>query len=154
MKASSRGLALGVSAGVLLFVALLITLASIRVIAPTQVNLITKRFSPREPSEGNPIALAGEPDYQADLLMPGLQWNLRFLYRVETFPWMQVPDGEIGVVIAQVGRAFQIGAKSAAYKRELGIFTDLRGLIADGVRLGSRAARPGAHRAAAAHPGT
>src|SRR5262249_53722756 len=44
-------------------------------------------------------------------------------------PWVQVPAGQIGVVIAQVGQPLPIGAKSAVYKPEFGNFADLRTFI-------------------------
>ena len=47
---------------------------SFRVIGPTEVGLLTKRFSGKKLSENNPIAFNDEAGYQADLLMPGLRW--------------------------------------------------------------------------------
>ncbi len=129
-------LSLGLTIGALLLVALVLVLTSIRVIGPTQVGLVTKRFSARKLSNDDPVAFDGEAGYQADLLMPGLRWKLVLLYRVEKFPWVQVPAGEIGVVIAQVGRALPIGAKSAAYRKEFGNFTDLRDFVAGGGQKG------------------
>ena len=58
------------------------------------------------------------------------------IYKVTKFPWVQVPAGEIGVVIAQVGQPLPIGAKSAVYKPEFGNFTDLRGFIDNGGQKG------------------
>ena len=46
----------------------------------------------------------------ADLLMPGLRFKFWPLFGVQKHPWVQVPAGEIGVVIAQVGRPLPIGA--------------------------------------------
>jgi len=61
--------------------------------------------------------------------MPGLRWRLWPVYSVERRPWVQVPAGEIGMVIAQVGQPLPIGAKSAGYKKEVGNFTNLRTFI-------------------------
>ena len=60
--------------------------------------------------------------------MPGWRFKFWLIYAVEKHPWVQVPAGEIGVVVAQVGRPLPIGAKSAVYKPEFGNFTDLRGV--------------------------
>jgi len=111
-------------------------LPSLRIIGPTEVGLVTKRFGLKRLSEDNPIAFNGEAGYQADLLMPGWRWKFWVLYKVEKFPWVQVPAGEIGVVIAQVGEPLPIGAKSAKYKPEFGNFTDLRKFIEDGGQKG------------------
>src|SRR4030042_5880131 len=104
---------------------MLLILPSLKRIGPTQVGLVVKRFSLKKLSEDNPIAFKGEAGYQAVLLMPGLRFKFWIIYRVEKFPWVQVPAGEIGVVIAQVGEPLPIGAKSAVYKKEFGNYSDL-----------------------------
>jgi len=111
-------------------------LPSTRAIGPTQVGLVTKRFSFRKLSKDSPIAFDGEPGYQADLLMPGLRFKSWVLYKVEKHSWVQVPAGEIGVVIAQVGTPLPIGAKSAVYKAAFANFSDLRRFIAEGGQKG------------------
>src|SRR5208282_967999 len=75
------------------------------------VGLVLKRFSARKLSGDNIIAFQGEAGYQADLLLPGMRWKPWLLYEVQKFPWVQIPAGEIGVVIAQVGSSLPIGAK-------------------------------------------
>lgn len=107
-----------------------------RRIGPTEVGLVTKRFSRNRLSSDNVIAFHGEAGYQADLLMPGLRWKAWPLYGVEKFPWIQVPAGEIGVVIAQVGQPLPIGAKSAVYKPEFATFSDVHRFIDDGGQKG------------------
>ena len=92
---------------------------SVRVVGPTEVGLVMKRFGFRKLKDDNPIAFHGEAGYQADLLMAGRRWKPWLLYEVHMYPWVQVPAGEIGVVIAQVGSPLPIGAKSAVYKKVL-----------------------------------
>jgi regulator of protease activity HflC (stomatin/prohibitin superfamily) len=103
---------------------------SVRIVGPAEVGLVMKRFGSKLPSD-NPIAFHGEAGYQADLLMPGVRFKWWFLYKVEKFPWVQVPANEIGVLIAQVGKTLPAGAKSARYKKEFGNFTDLYGFISN-----------------------
>ena len=121
--------AVGTVTVVVVAVAILV-LPSIRVIGPNQVGLVMKRFSWRKLKGDNPIALNDEAGYQADLLMPGWHFRLWVVYSVTNYPWAQVPAGEIGVVIAQVGGPPPIGAKSGFYRRQFGNFTDLRAFIA------------------------
>ncbi|HVO59016.1 MAG TPA: SPFH domain-containing protein [Dongiaceae bacterium] len=109
---------------------------SLHKIGPTEVGLVTKRFSFKKLAKDNPVAFNGEAGYQADLLMPGLRWKPFFLYAVDKYPWVQVPAGEIGVVIAQVGNPLPIGAKSGVYKKEFGNFSDLRSFIELGGQKG------------------
>jgi len=110
--------------------------ASLHKIGPTEVGLVTKRFSFKKLAKDNPVAFNGEAGYQADLLMPGLRWKAFMVYSVEKYPWVQVPAGEIGVVIAQVGNPLPIGAKSAVYKKEFANFSDLRGFVQLGGQKG------------------
>lgn len=110
--------------------------ASIRRIGPTEVGLVTKRTSSSRLRGDDVVALHGEAGYQSELLMPGLRWRAWPLYRVDKFPWVQVPAGEIGVVVAQVGSNLPIGAKSAVYQREFGAFSDLRAFLERGGQKG------------------
>jgi hypothetical protein len=68
--------------------------------------------------------------------MPGWRWRFWIVYSVRKFPWVQVPAGEIGVVIAQVGQPLPIGAKSAIFKKEFGNFTDLKVFMQSGGQKG------------------
>src|SRR6202162_6606280 len=111
-------------------------LHSIRRIGPTEVGLVTKRFSWKKLTEDNPVGFDGEAGYQAELLMPGLRWKPWLVYSVDKYPWVQVPAGQIGVVIAQVGQPLPIGAKSAVYKPEFGNFTDLQVFVQKGGQKG------------------
>jgi len=121
-------------------VALLVALAfvafkSFIYVGPTEVGLPTKRFGAKL-DPGNVIAFKGEAGYQADLLMPGWRFRLWPVYGVEKYPWVQVPAGEIGVVIAQVGDPLPIGAKSAVYHEAHGDFHDVREFLANGGQKG------------------
>src|SRR5262249_46654163 len=109
---------------------------SFRRIGPTEVGLMTKRYSAKKLTKDNPIAFDGEAGYQADLLMPGVRWKWWWNYRVDKYPWVQVPAGQIGVVISQVGAALPIGAKSAVYRKEFGNFSDLRSFMQTGGQKG------------------
>jgi hypothetical protein len=111
-------------------------IASLHRIGPTEVGLVTKRFAFAKLTKDNPVAFDGEAGYQADLLMPGLRWKAFLIYTVDKYPWVQVPAGEIGVVIAQVGEPLPIGAKSAVFKKEFANFSDLRNFIQLGGQKG------------------
>jgi regulator of protease activity HflC (stomatin/prohibitin superfamily) len=109
---------------------------SFHTVGATEVGLVGKRFAFRKLDQDNPIAFRGEAGYQATLLMPGLRFKLWPLYGVKKFPWVQVPAGEIGVVIAQVGDPLPIGAKSAVYKPELANFSNLHSFVDQGGQKG------------------
>ena len=114
---------------------LLMLFNSIKLIGPTEVGLVTKRLGRKLPDD-NPIALLGEAGYQADLLMPGLRFKFWPIFSIRKFPWVQIPAGEIGVVVSQTGHSLPIGAKSAKYKPEFGNFTNTRAFIDQGGEKG------------------
>jgi regulator of protease activity HflC (stomatin/prohibitin superfamily) len=113
-----------------------IVLGSIHVIGPTEVGLVTKRFSWRRLRSEDPIAFAGEAGYQADLLRPGVRFKLWLVNKVDKFPWVQVPAGEIGVVVAQIGDPLPVGAKSAESKGDIRTVSDVRRFLELGGRKG------------------
>ena len=94
------GLIVGV---VIVALIVMVALKSFHSIGALQVGLVAKRFGFRKLGEDNPVAFRGEAGYQAKLLMPGLRFKLWPMFGVRKYPWVQVPAGEIGVVIAQVG---------------------------------------------------
>src|SRR2546421_10760371 len=100
-----------VAGAVVLFLAIVVLLKSIPFIGAAQVGLVNKKLGFKKLTEDDPVALHGEAGYQAALLMPGLRVKLWPVFSVEKFPWVQVAAGQIGVVIAQVGRPLPIGAK-------------------------------------------
>src|ERR1700740_3112384 len=109
---------------------------SLHRIGPTEVGLVTKRFGWKKLAKDSPVAFDGEAVYQADLLMAGLRWKTWLFFSIDKYPWVQVPAGEIGVVIAQCGEPLPIGAKSAAYKKEFANFSDLRTFVEKGGQKG------------------
>lgn len=135
MVAFSLQLLLYVSLLVVLLAALVIAAKSVHRIGPNEVGLVIRRWGRTNRSEG-PIALNGEAGYQADLLMPGIAFRAWPLNRVEKHPWVQVPTGEIGLVVSQVGAALPTGWKSGVYKPEFGQFTNVRGFITHGGQQG------------------
>ena len=74
------------------FVLLVFVLPSIRIIGPTEMGLVTKRFSFRKLPDDNPIAFHGEAGYQADLLMPG--WHLKLWLDLRS--WRSIPGCRSG----------------------------------------------------------
>ena len=121
---------------VVVLILLVVGYQSVNQIGPTQVGLVTKRFGLKKLKDDSPIAFHGEAGYQAVLLMPGLRFKFWPLYGVRKFPWVQVPAGQIAVVIAQVGQPLPIGAKSGVYKPEFANFSNLRTFVDGGGQKG------------------
>jgi regulator of protease activity HflC (stomatin/prohibitin superfamily) len=123
-------------ATVVFVVALFVVARSVIVIGPAQVGLVVRRFSRRHNTTDTPIVFEGEAGYQSELLMPGVRFKLWPTFTVSKYPWVQVPAGEIGVVISQIGQRLPTGAKSAVYRPEFGNFTDLRAFLGHGGQKG------------------
>src|SRR4051812_14158413 len=130
------GTAAAVILGVLVVLVVVLIFKSVHLIGPTEVGLVNKRFAFRKLPEDNPVAFNHEAGFQAELLMPGLRIKLWPIFAVQKHPWVQVPAGEIGVVIAQVGAELPIGAKSGVYQTVFGNFSDLRQFIELGGQKG------------------
>ena len=118
------------------FLVVIVLVNSITIVGPTEIGLVVKRVSLKKLKDANPIAFAGEAGYQADLLMPGLRFKFWPVFGVRKHPWVQIPAGEIGVVVAQVGEPLPIGAKSGIYKSEFGNFADVRAFLEGGGEKG------------------
>lgn len=125
-----------IALGVVVFIAVITALNSFKTIGPTEVGLVTKKFGFKKLKDDNPIAFRGEAGYQAELLMPGLRFKLWPVYSIKKYPWVQVPAGEIAVVVAQVGKPLPVGAKSARYDASFGNFSNVRTFIEGGGEKG------------------
>jgi len=126
-------LILGIVVVVLL---VLIAFKSTHSVGALEVGLVSKRFGFKKLSDDNAIAFHGEAGYQAQLLMPGLRFKLWPMFGVKKYPLVQVPAGEIGVVIAQVGAPLPIGAKSAVYHPDFGNFSSVTTFVERGGQKG------------------
>ncbi len=130
----SLGITLILGIGIVLILVLLF-MQSFRFIGATEVGLVNKRFGRRLGGD-QPLAFHGEAGYQAGLLMPGVRFKLWPIYTVSKHPWVQVPAGEIGVIVAQVGGPLPIGAKTAEYHSAFADFTNLEKFLVEGGQKG------------------
>jgi uncharacterized membrane protein YqiK len=81
------------------------TVLGLVIIGERQVGIVVKKFSKRSLQPGHLIALNGEAGYQADTLAPG--WHFFYWiwqYSVEKAPVIEIPQGEIGLLVAADGR--------------------------------------------------
>jgi regulator of protease activity HflC (stomatin/prohibitin superfamily) len=134
VQALQNGL-MDVATAVLVILLVFVVLRSFWTIGPTEVGLVRKRFGGSLKGD-SPIAFTGEAGYQAALLMPGLRFKLWPVYTVTRHPMVQIPAGQIGVVISQVGGPLPIGAKSGAYKPAFGNFEALNAFVDAGGQKG------------------
>ena len=95
---------LGVLAGLLVLLLLAKSLLGIVVIGELEVGVVAKKFARTSLGPGRLIALEGEAGLQADTLAPGWHFFLwPWQYAVTKEPVTVVPQGEIGLVVANAG---------------------------------------------------
>ncbi len=69
-----------------------------------QVGVVVKKFSAKSLPPGQLVALNGEAGYQAETLGPGIHFGYWFfMYEVFKAPLVEVPAGEIALVLANDG---------------------------------------------------
>ncbi|NDJ52828.1 MAG: flotillin family protein [Chloroflexi bacterium] len=69
-----------------------------------QVGIVVKRFGSKKLPPNRLVALDGESGYQADTLAPGLYFGYwRWQYTIHKVPVTVIPQGEIGLVLANDG---------------------------------------------------
>lgn len=78
------------------------------IVPEDKLGLVTKKFvlfgSNRELPDGRIIATKGEAGFQARTLAPGLYWGMwPWQYGVEFSPFTIIPEGKIGLVLANDG---------------------------------------------------
>src|SRR5688572_12399748 len=85
--------------------ALLVTLLGLVVIGANEAGLVIRRYGPSLPP-GRLVATRGEAGFQAQMLTPG--WHFGWwpwAFKVVKVPLVDVPSGEIALVIAKDGAA-------------------------------------------------
>jgi uncharacterized membrane protein YqiK len=100
----------GVFVGLLTLSLAVRPLVGLVVIREREVGIVVKKFARRGLPPGRLVALGGEAGYQADTLAPG--WHLGYwpwMYRVTRGPVVVVPQGEIGLVVANDGHSIPPG---------------------------------------------
>jgi uncharacterized membrane protein YqiK len=98
--------AIGSTVLILVFLPKIGWIMGLIVIGEREVGIITKKFSKKNLPPGQMIALNGEAGLQADTLPPG--WHFGFFpwqYSVRKEPVVVIPQDEIGLIVANDGRA-------------------------------------------------
>src|SRR4029079_76927 len=144
-------------AGVLILISLLLYRVILRiffgvVIVPEdRIGLVTKKYvlvGKQELPEGRIIATAGEAGFQAKTLAPGVYfWKWIWQYTVDFEPFMVIPTGKIGLVLAKDGAELEIGS-ILGRKVNCDSFQDAEAFLKNGGRKGRQTAiiTPGSYR--------
>lgn len=84
------------------------------IVPEDKIGLVTKKFvligANKELPDGRILATKGEAGIQADTLAPGLYWGMwPWQYSVTMDPFTIVPEGKIGIVVANDGHPLPTG---------------------------------------------
>ncbi len=84
------------------------------IVPENRIGLVTKKFvlfgANRELPDGRIIATKGEAGFQAKTLAPGLYWGMwPWQYGVQMQPFTVIPEGKIGLILANDGAEIPTG---------------------------------------------
>src|SRR5215510_12754732 len=145
-------LIIGIPLFVLLFYKFILRFFFGLVIVPEdRIGLVTKKFvlfGKQELPEGHIIATKGEAGFQAQTLAPGVYfWKWIWQYSITFQPFIVIPTGKIGLVLAKDGLELETG-RILARKIECDSFQDAEAFLTNGGRKGRQTGiiAPGSYR--------
>jgi len=114
------------------------------IVPEDRLGLVTKKFvlfgANKELPDGRIIATKGEAGFQAKTLAPGLYWAMwPWQYGVDMQPFTVIPEGKIGLVLANDGAEIPTGA-ILARKVESDNFQDAEKFLENGGQKGRQTA--------------
>jgi uncharacterized membrane protein YqiK len=146
------GLIIGIPLFVLIFYKFILRVFFGLVIVPEdRIGLVTKKFvlfGKQELPEGRIIATNGEAGFQAQTLAPGVYfWKWIWQYAINFQPFIVIPTGKIGLVLAKDGMELETG-RILARKVDCDSFQDAEAFLKNGGRKGRQTAivAPGSYR--------
>jgi len=146
------GLIIGIPLFILLFYKFILRVFFGLVIVPEdKIGLVTKKFvlfGKQELPEGHIIAIDGEAGYQAQTLPPGVYFGRWIWQYAITFqPFIIIPTGKIGLVMAKDGAELETG-RILARKVECDTYQNAEAFLKTGGRKGRQTdiIAPGSYR--------
>jgi uncharacterized membrane protein YqiK len=146
------GLIIGIPLFILLFYKFILRVFFGLVIVPEdKIGLVTKKFvlfGKQELPEGHIIAIDGEAGFQAQTLPPGVYfWKWIWQYAITFQPFIVIPTGKIGLVMAKDGAELETG-RILARKVECDTYQNAEAFLKHGGRKGRQTdiIAPGSYR--------
>lgn len=114
------------------------------IVPENRIGLVTKKFvlfgANRSLPDGRIIATKGEAGFQGKTLAPGLYWGMwPWQYGVNMQPFLVIPEGNIGLILANDGAEIPTGA-ILGRKVESDNFQDAVGFLNNGGQKGRQTA--------------
>jgi len=121
------------------------------IVPEDRIGLVTKKFvliGKQELPEGRIIATDGEAGFQAQTFAPGVYfWKWIWQYSITFQPFIIIPTGKIGLVLAKDGAELETG-RILGRKVDCDSYQDAKAFLANGGRKGRQTAiiAPGSYR--------
>jgi uncharacterized membrane protein YqiK len=129
-----------------------VQLLGVVIVPEDRIGLVTKKFVLFGPNKeipaGRIIATKGEAGFQAQTLAPGIYfWKWIWQYEIKLQPFVVIPDGAIGLVMAKDGCELTAGSVLAR-RVESDMFQNAESFLRNGGQKGRQAAylTPGTYR--------
>ena len=146
------GMIIGIPLLILIFYKLILRVFFGLVIVPEdRIGLVTKKFvllGKQELPAGRIIATNGEAGFQAQTLAPGVYfWKWIWQYSISFQPFIVIPTGQIGLVLAKDGSELETG-RILARRVDCDSYQDAKAFLENGGRKGRQTAiiAPGSYR--------
>ena len=135
-----------------LFFRPILQLMGVVIVPEDRIGLVTKKFvlfgTDKEIPAGRIIATKGEAGFQAQTLAPGIYfWKWIWQFEITLQPFVVIPDGAIGLVMAKDGNELAQGAVLAS-RVASDMFQNAESFLVNGGQKGRQAAylTPGTYR--------
>ncbi len=129
-----------------------VQLLGVVIVPEDRIGLVTKKFVLFGPNKeipaGRIVATKGEAGFQAQTLAPGIYfWKWIWQYEIKLQPFVVIPDGAIGLVMAKDGCELTAGSVLAR-RVESDMFQNAESFLRNGGQKGRQAAylTPGTYR--------
>ncbi len=123
--------------GLVVVAAIMVWLASMRIIPNNRVGIVEKRWSLNKGSvKDGFIALNREAGYQPKVLRGGIHFLMPFQYRVHLSPLVTIPQGQIGYVFARDGSPMHPTQTLARVVPEAQTYQDVEAFLKNGGQRG------------------
>ncbi len=135
-----------------LFFRPILQLMGVVIVPEDRIGLVTKKFvlfgADKEIPAGRIVATKGEAGFQAQTLAPGIYfWKWIWQFEITLQPFVVIPDGAIGLVMAKDGKELSQGSVLAS-KVQSDMFQNAESFLVNGGQKGRQAAylTPGTYR--------
>ena len=129
-------LTLVITAAVVVAVLLILAYFSIVIVAGSEMAVMERRWFGKKMPQGRVVAMGNEVGIQGRTLGPGLHFLIPFIYVARKYPFIEIKDGEIGIVESIDGNPIPPGRIFAQVVEGHNAFQDGEAFLQNGGQKG------------------